>query len=64
MRWTKVEDGLPEMAKRVVVQTSTGHMTFGRPVTRLAGVVWIDDQSLPIRRVEQWFDPVAQDETP
>ena len=50
MDYVDVEDELPRLAVRCFVVTSTGWVTIGR----LIKSGWVDDQSLPIRRVEKW----------
>lgn len=62
IRWNSVTDAQSTPAHRVIVKTGSGFMTFGRLVFRLGALVWIGDDSKPIRGVESWLDPVALDE--
>lgn len=65
MAWNNPETTLPELAKRVLVETKEGSMLFGKLVIGPNNKQrWIDDQSLPIRDVLRWRDIVSEDETP
>jgi len=59
---------LPDLAKRVLVETQEGSILFARRVVSQYNpqqFVWIDDTSTPIRsEVIGWKEVVATGETP
>lgn len=58
--WNSVNTQLPPMAKRVITKDYLGHVQMAKRVFHDDRVVWVDDNSLPVKRmVIGWIDPVS-----